>query len=86
MGADPRVRPLLSICIPQHNRTEFLLQALDSLAEQRFDDFEVCIADDYSDDGKQHLIDEYIAHSRLRIKKNSNRRNLRYDLSLRPHS
>ena len=43
--------PYFSVCVPQHNRTSFLLEALRVLAGQQFRDFEVCIADDWSTDG-----------------------------------
>jgi len=38
--------PLFSICIPQHNRTSFLIEACKSLQSQTFTDFEICISDD----------------------------------------
>ena len=45
--------PTFSICIPQYNRTSFLLEALKTLNEQDFKDFEVCISDDCSTDGRE---------------------------------
>ena len=43
--------PYFSICIPQYNRTRFLLEALQSIADQSFRDFELCISDGGSTDG-----------------------------------
>ena len=48
-----RARPYFSICIPQHNRTSFLIEALRTLDRQTFRDFEVCISDDASTDGRE---------------------------------
>src|SRR5262245_65722538 len=45
--------PFFSICIPQYNRTDFLITACKSFASQKFKDFEVCISDDCSNDGKE---------------------------------
>ncbi|MDB9482187.1 glycosyltransferase, partial [Dolichospermum circinale CS-537/05] len=40
--------PFFSICIPQYNRTSFLIEACKVLAQQTFKNFEVCISDDQS--------------------------------------
>jgi hypothetical protein len=47
------LRPCLSICVQQYDRTNFLMRAIISYAEQAFRDFEVCISDDQSPDGRQ---------------------------------
>jgi hypothetical protein len=44
--------PYFSICIPQYNRTSFLLLGLRTLAVQSFRAFEICISDDCSTDGR----------------------------------
>jgi glycosyltransferase involved in cell wall biosynthesis len=44
--------PYFSICIPQYNRTPFLLAGLRALAVQSFRTFEICISDDGSTDGR----------------------------------
>lgn len=45
--------PFFSICIPQYNRTDFLIKACETFARQSFKDFEICISDDCSTDGKE---------------------------------
>ena len=50
--SDPLSEPLFSICVPQFNRTSFLLQSLDRLRDQVNTDFEVCISDGGSTDGR----------------------------------
>lgn len=48
--ADPMARPLVTVCLPHHNRPALLRQALDSLAAQDYPSFEVIVVDDGSDD------------------------------------
>lgn len=76
-------RPYFSICIPQHNRTSFLLAVCLSLEAQRFRDFEVCISDDQSTDGRQGELLDYLEQSRLSFVYRRLDRNLRYDGNLR---
>lgn len=38
--------PLISICVPAYKRIDFLKRLLDSIARQRFRDFEVIVTDD----------------------------------------
>jgi len=58
-------RPFFSICIPQYNRTEFLIEACKSLAGQTFKNFEVCISDDCSTDGMEQELLDYLTTSGL---------------------
>ena len=76
-------RPFFSICIPQYNRTEFLIRACQTFASQSFKDFEVCISDDCSNDGKEHKLLEYLRHSNLIYTYSRTEKNLRYDGNLR---
>lgn len=75
--------PYFSICIPQYNRTDFLLEALRSFAEQDFVDFEVCISDGGSTDGGLHRIKAFLANSGIRHVIATSDRNLPYDANLR---
>jgi hypothetical protein len=77
------VRPLLSICIPQYNRTDFLLESLRSFAAQSFRDFEVCVSDDCSSDKGSTRIIETLSRSDLYYSYYLSGRNLRYDANLR---
>jgi glycosyltransferase involved in cell wall biosynthesis len=75
--------PFFSICIPQHNRTAFLIEACRSLANQTFRDFEVCISDDCSTDGKEGELIAFLEQSGLKYVYHRQEQNLRYDGNLR---
>ena len=75
--------PFFSICIPQHNRTSFLLEALHVLSSQEFRDFEICIADDQSTDEREREILDSLRSSGLSFAYSKNERNMRYDGNLR---
>jgi hypothetical protein len=75
--------PFFSICIPQHNRTDFLIKACESFHSQNFTDFEVCISDDCSDDGKEKELIAYLKNTSLDFVYQGGQVNLRYDANLR---
>jgi hypothetical protein len=75
--------PYFSICIPQYNRTSFLIEACRSLAEQTFRDFEVCISDDRSTDGREAELLAFLEHSPLSFAYQKQATNARYDANLR---
>lgn len=76
-------RPLFSICIPQYNRTSFLLYALERLNEQTCREFEVCLSDDCSTDGRAQEILDYLAAAGMAYAYKRQSHNLRYDGNLR---
>lgn len=49
--------PRVSVIVPTYNRGDFVLQAVRSALAQTFDDLEVIVADDGSDDGTAELLD-----------------------------
>ena len=75
--------PLFSICIPQYNRTSFLLRELDSFREQTFTSFEVCISDDCSTDGRAGELLDYLRGSRMSFRYCLPDKNGRYDKNMR---
>jgi hypothetical protein len=75
--------PLVSVCIPQFNRTNFLIESLGWLDAQSFRDFEVCIADDCSDDGGSPRLLAALEGSGLDFAYRRGDRNRRYDANLR---
>ncbi|MDZ7962633.1 MAG: glycosyltransferase family 2 protein [Aulosira sp. DedQUE10] len=75
--------PFFSICIPQYNRTSFLIEACKVLANQTFKIFEVCISDDQSNDGRENELIEYLQHSGLSFVYKRQDKNLRYDGNIR---
>jgi glycosyltransferase involved in cell wall biosynthesis len=55
--------PFFSICIPQYNRTSYLIEALNVLSQQTFRNFKVCISDDRSTDGREQELIDYLKQS-----------------------
>ena len=75
--------PYFSICVPQHNRTSFLIDACRSIDAQQFRDFELCISDDCSTDGREGDLLEYLQSSGMSFVYRRTEVNLRYDGNLR---
>lgn len=70
--ASSTTKPCVSICIPAYNNPKGLGRLLDSLMKQDFDDYEVIITDDSSNDEVKRLSAQYQAHiSSLRYFKNN---------------
>lgn len=59
----PPDAPLLSVVVPTYNRASVLPRALASLMAQEFDDFEVLVCDDGSDDDTRRVVEELGASS-----------------------
>lgn len=78
-----RGEPFFSICVPQYNRTSFLLKAIESFDEQTLDDFEVCVSDDCSTDGRGEEIVSRLERSSMRFVYERRTANGRYDVNLR---
>ena len=81
--SEPVREPLFSICVPQFNRSSFLLLSLRRLKEQTSRDFEVCISDGGSTDGRTDEIIEFLRVSGLRHKYERQSQPARYDRNLR---
>lgn len=75
--------PFFSICIPQYNRTSFLIEACTSLERQTFTGFEVCISDDCSTDGRADELAEFLRKSSLPFVYHRHESNRRFDANLR---
>jgi len=75
--------PLFSVCIPQYNRTSFVLEACRSLAGQTFRDFELCISDDCSSDGRERELLSFLEASGMAFVYRRQAENGRYDRNLR---
>jgi glycosyltransferase involved in cell wall biosynthesis len=75
--------PFFSVCIPQFNRTSFLLGGLRSLEDQDTRDFEVCVSDDHSTDERWGEVLEFLRQSTMAFAFRRAERNLRYDGNLR---
>lgn len=75
--------PFFSICIPQHNRTSFLKEAIKSFAEQSFREIEVCISDGNSTDGRELELIEFLESLNLSYRYSRSEKNLPYDPNTR---
>ncbi|MFQ4145946.1 glycosyltransferase family 2 protein [Chlorogloeopsis sp. ULAP02] len=51
--------PKISVCIPTFNRIKLLSEAIKSVLQQSYQDFEIIICDDRSQDGTPKLISQY---------------------------
>ncbi len=61
--------PTVSVVIPVRNEQRYVAEALDSILKQTFDDFEVIVIDDASDDETPQILANY-TDPRVRIKTN----------------
>lgn len=80
------IKPFFSICIPHYgnfNRTDYLIAAFQSFSTQLFKNFEVCVSDDASPDGRQADIVKTLKELGLRHTVQTRTINGRYDANLR---
>lgn len=54
--------PLISIIIPTYNRAKLLPKAIQSVLEQTYQNWELIIIDNYSDDGTKEVIESFQDH------------------------
>lgn len=66
---------LISVIMPAYNCEKFIKQAIDSILNQTYTNFELLIADDASTDSTKSIIDSY---TDIRIKRFHNKKNLGY--------
>jgi glycosyltransferase involved in cell wall biosynthesis len=75
--------PFFSVCIPQYNRTSFLLVLLESLRAQTWQDFEICISDGGSTDGRYREIQAWLQGAGVEYRLWRSEATLPYDQNLR---
>ncbi len=63
---------MVSIIIPTYNRAAYLDEALASVFQQDFEDYEVIVIDDGSTDGTRAVIEKYASDARLRYEYQQN--------------
>lgn len=64
--------PKVSIIITTYNRGNFICEAIDSATKQSFDDFEIIIIDDASEDNTSEIVKKYIeGDKRIKYVKNT---------------
>ncbi|MEM3585162.1 MAG: glycosyltransferase family A protein [Candidatus Woesearchaeota archaeon] len=78
-------KPLISICIPTHNREKYLKGALESIIsqinEKNKELIEICISDNCSEDNTEHLVRSLVKKSKVKIRYNKNPKNLGADMN-----
>ena len=57
----------VSVIITAYNYGRYLRRAIESVLSQRFEDYEVIVVDDCSNDDTPEVLEEFIAHPRLKI-------------------
>ena len=66
--------PAVSVVLPVFNAERFLREAIDSVLNQRFNDFEVIAIDDGSTDGSPGILNDYASRdARLRVYRQAHR-------------
>ena len=58
--------PKYSICIPTFNRSEIVLNALKSATNQEFEDFEILLIDNHSDENHKIFLEDYLNGASLK--------------------
>ena len=76
-------KPFFSICIPQHNRVPYLLEAIRVVGEQTFRNFEICISDDHSPERGEQAVADLCREADLNLVYIRQKTNVRYDGNLR---
>lgn len=66
MSTDTVAEPLVSIVTPTYNRSRFLLEAIDSVLAQTYQNFELLIVDDGSVDDTRLVLEQYLQDPRIR--------------------
>ena len=74
-------RPLVSVIIPAYNAEKYLSQAIESILNQTFRDFELIIIDDCSTDNTWQVIDKYHKADK-RVVVSRNKKNLKLSRTL----
>lgn len=61
-------QPLVSVAVPVYNQVDLVATTVDSIRTQQFENYEIVIADDGSDDGTQEKLREVAAEDPKRIR------------------
>lgn len=72
--------PKITICVPTYNRAHYLREALDSILNQSFQDFEIIVSDDNSSDDTYSIV---MAYGDKRLIYRRNQTNLGLSANLR---
>ena len=56
---NPTAGPLISVVIPTYNRADLIPKAIQSVLDQTYQNWELIVVDNYSDDGTKEVIDSF---------------------------
>jgi glycosyltransferase involved in cell wall biosynthesis len=59
--------PFFSVVIPTYNRADFILQTLNTVFNQSFQDYEIIVADDCSTDNTKEILQPLIAQHKIKF-------------------
>jgi glycosyltransferase involved in cell wall biosynthesis len=77
------VRPVVSVCMPSYNYGRFLPEAIESVLDQSYEDFELLLIDNGSDDGSYEIALGYADRDpRIRVLIHADRENRGVNASL----
>ena len=57
-------KPLISIIIPAYNRADLIVETLDSVSKQSFQDWECLVVDDGSEDDTVHVVQQFMENDK----------------------
>jgi len=57
--------PEVSVIIPNYNHSEYLIQRIESVLNQTFQDFEIILLDDCSTDNSRAILKRYASHTKV---------------------
>lgn len=67
MTPEDAERPLVSVIMPAFNVERYVVEAIESVLAQRFEAFELLVADDASTDRTGQVVQRYAGHPRVRL-------------------
>ncbi len=59
--------PFFSVVIPTYNRASFILQTLDTVFKQSFQDYEIIVVDDYSTDNTREILQPLVSQNKIKF-------------------
>ncbi|TAE04306.1 MAG: glycosyltransferase family 2 protein, partial [Bacteroidetes bacterium] len=57
--------PLISVIVPNYNHAPYLLERIESILSQSFQDFELILLDDFSTDQSKEVLKKYQNHEKV---------------------
>ncbi len=72
------MEPLFSVLIANYNNADYLAQALDSVLNQTYTNWECLIIDDASTDYSKEIYDKYLVDNRIRVLYNAENKGCTY--------